>query len=104
MMNTGFTSPELMCDFGLQFDIISANTLPGYITKIIDESKTKQIRSEAAGVFKSGIEIGKHTDRGALLGIITDPFEVETLLEIRRSVSFTVYFEYHDPLINANTV
>ena len=84
--------------------IISANTPPGYITKIIDESQTKQIRSEAAGVFKSVIEIGKHTERGDLLGIITDPFEGETLSEIRSSVSGTVYFEYHDPLINANTV
>jgi predicted deacylase len=159
MMNTGFTSPKLMCDFGLQFGIlrkprpydtttlnynwqiwetkafsvyanatdvidenaadeavyailrfldkqgiISANTPPGYITKIIDESQTKQIRSEAAGVFKSVIEIGKHTERGDLLGIITDPFEGETLSEIRSSVSGTIYFEYHDPLINANTV
>lgn len=159
MMNTGFTSPELMQDFGLQFGIlrkprpydtttlnynwqiwetkafsvyanatdvidenaadeavyailrfldkqgiISANTPPGYITKIIDESQTKQIRSEAAGVFKSVIEIGKHTERGDLLGIITDPFEGDTLSEIRSSVSGTVYFEYHDPLINANTV
>ena len=159
MMNTGFTEPELMRDFGLQFGIIrkprpydtttlnynwqiwetkafsvyanatdvidenaadeavyailrflsqqgiiSANTPPGYITKIIDESQTKQIRSEAAGVFKSMIEIGKHTERGDLLGIITDPFEGEVLSEIRSSVSGTVYFEYHDPLINADTV
>ena len=84
--------------------ITSANTPPGCITKIIDESKTKQIRSEAAGIFKSMIEIGKHTERGDLLGIITDPFEGETLSEIRSSVSRTIYFEYHDPLINANTV
>ena len=47
-------------------DIISANTPPGYITKIIDESKTKQIRSEASGVFKSLIDIGKRVERGEL--------------------------------------
>ena len=159
MMNTGFTSPELMKDFGLQFGIIrkprpydtttlnynwqvwetkafsvyanatdvidenaadeavyailrfldkqgiiTANTPPGYITKLIDESKTKQIRSEAAGVFKSCIEIGKRVERGDILGIISDPFDVETVSEIRSTVSGTVYFEYFAPLINSNTV
>lgn len=103
IMDTGFTDPELMKDFGLQFGlvrpprpydtttlnynwqiwetkafsvyanatdeidekaadeavyailrfldkqgIISADTPPGYITRIIDESKTKQIQSESA--------------------------------------------------------
>lgn len=159
MMDTGFTDPELMKDFGLQFGIlrkprpydtttlnynwqvwetkafsvyanatdvidenaadeavyailrfldkqgiISAHTPPGYITKIIDESKTKQIRSETAGVFKSVIEIGKRVERGDMLGIISDPFEGEVVSEIRSTVSGTVYFEYHNPLINANTV
>ena len=159
MMDTGFTDPELMKDFGLQFGIlrkprpydtttlnynwqvwetkafsvyanatdvidenaadeavyailrfldkqgiISAHTPPGYITKIIDESKTKQIRSETAGVFKSVIEIGKRVERGDMLGVISDPFEGEVVSEIRSTVSGTVYFEYHDPLINANTV
>ena len=65
-----------------QQGIISANTPPGYITRIIDENQTKQIRSEAAGVFKSMTEIGKRTERGDLLGIITDPFEGEVLSEI----------------------
>ena len=159
MMDTGFASPELMKDFGLQFgiirkprpydtttlnynwqvwetkafsvyanatdvidenaadeavyailrfldkqDIITANTPPGYITKLIDESKTKQIRSEAAGVFKSCIEIGKRVERGDVLGTISDPFDGETVSEIRSTVSGTVYFEYFAPLINSNTV
>ena len=84
--------------------IISCSVPPGYITKIIDESQTKQIHSEAAGVFKSLIEIGKHTERGDLIGVITDPFEGETVSEIRSNVSGTVYFEYHNPLIHADTV
>ena len=159
MMDTGFASPELMKDFGLQFgiirkprpydtttlnynwqvwetkafsvyanatdvidenaadeavyailrfldkqDIITANTPPGYITKLIDESKTKQIHSEAAGVFKSCIEIGKRVERGDVLGTISDPFDGETVSEIRSTVSGTVYFEYFAPLINSNTV
>lgn len=159
LMDTGFTEPELMKDFGLQFGIvrsprpydtttlnynwqiwetkafsvyanatdeinekaadeavyailrfldkqgiINANTPPGYITKIIDESKTKQIQSEEAGIFRSFIEIGKRVERGDVLGIITDPFDGEIVSEIRSTVSGTVYFEYHDPLINSNTV
>ena len=84
--------------------IISYNTPPGYITKIIDENQTRQIHSEAAGVFKSLIEIGKHTERGDLIGVITDPFEGETVSEIRSNVSGTVYFEYHNPLSHADTV
>ena len=85
-------------------DIITANTPPGYITKLIYESKTKQIRSEAAGVFKSCIEIGKRVERGDVLGTISDPFDGETVSEIRSPVSGTVYFEYFAPLINSNTV
>ena len=159
IMDTGFTDPELMQDFGLQFGIIrkprpydtttlnynwqiwetkafsvyanatdeidetaaeevvyailrfldkqgkiSVNTPPGYMTKIIDESKTKQIRSEAGGIFRSLIEIGRRVDHGDLLGIIKDPFDGEIVSEIRSPVSGTVYFEYHAPLINSNTV
>ncbi len=159
MMDTGFTDPELMKDFGLQYGIIrkprpydtttlnynwqvwetkafsvyanatdvidedaadeavyailrfldrqgiiTANTPPAYVTKLTDESKTCQIRSEGAGIFKSLIGIGKRVEKGDLLGIISDPFDGETVSEIRSTVSGTVYFEYCAPLINSNTV
>ncbi|MGN0584604.1 MAG: M14 family metallopeptidase [Ruminococcus sp.] len=84
--------------------IISADTPPGYITRIIDESKTTQIQSESAGIFRSLIEVGKRVERGDVLGIITDPFDGEIVSTIRSNVSGTVYFEYHHPLINSNTV
>lgn len=84
--------------------IVSANTPPGYITKIIDESKTQQVRSESSGLFKSLIEIGRRVERGDVLGIISDPFDCELISEIRSPISGTVYFEYHNPLINSNTV
>ena len=159
MMDTGFTDPVLMKDFGLEFGIIrkprpydtttlnynwqiwetkafsvyanatdvidergseeavnailrfldkqsivAVNTPPGYVTKLTDESKTRQIRSEAAGVFKSLIGIGRRALKGDLLGMISDPFDGETLSEIRSTVTGTVYFEYCAPLINSNTV
>ena len=159
MMDTGFTDPVLMKDFGLEFGIIrkprpydtttlnynwqiwetkafsvyanatdvidergaeeavnailrfldkqsivAVNTPPGYVTKLTDESKTRQIRSEAAGVFKSLIGIGRRAQKGDLLGMISDPFDGETLSEIRSTVTGTVYFEYCAPLINSNTV
>ena len=159
MMDTGFTDPVLMKDFGLEFGIIrkprpydtttlnynwqiwetkafsvyanatdvidergaeeavnailrfldkqsivAVNTPPGYVTKLTDESKTRQIRSEAAGVFKSLIGIGRLAQKGDLLGMISDPFDGETLSEIRSTVTGTVYFEYCAPLINSNTV
>ncbi|MCR5142379.1 MAG: succinylglutamate desuccinylase/aspartoacylase family protein [Ruminococcus sp.] len=84
--------------------VITANTPPAYVTKIIDESKTSQIRSEAAGVLKSLISIGKRVERGDVLGIISDPFDGEIVSEIRSTVSGTIYFEYCAPLINSNTV
>lgn len=84
--------------------IIKANTPPAYVTKLVDESKTCQIRSEAAGVFKSLIQIGKRVEKGDLLGIISDPFDGETVSEIRSTVSGTIYFEYCAPIINSNTV
>ena len=84
--------------------IIKANTPPAYVTKLVDESKTCQISSEAAGVFKSLIQIGKRVEKGDLLGIISDPFDGETVSERRSTVSGTIYFEYCAPLINSNTV
>ena len=62
------------------------------------------VNSDAAGIFKSCIEIGKRVERGDILGTISDPFDGETVSEIRSTVSGTVYFEYFAPLINSNTV
>ncbi|WP_028509726.1 M14 family metallopeptidase [Ruminococcus sp. NK3A76] len=159
IMDTGFTDPDIMKDFGLEFGIIrkprpydtttlnynwqvwetkafsvyanatdeidehgaeeavnailrfmnnrgivSVKTPPGYITDILDESVTRQVRSEHAGVFFSMTEIGRRVERGDLLGRITDPFDGELVSEIRSPVSGTVYFEYHSPLINGKTV
>lgn len=84
--------------------IISAKIPPGYITEIMNESETEQIQSEAAGIFVSLTDVGKTVERGDVLGRITDPFDGELVSEIRTPVSGTVYFEYHNPLINAKTV
>ena len=84
--------------------IAAAKTPPGYITEILDESKTKQIQSEAAGIFFRTAEIGKTVENGDVLGRIHDPLDGELLTEIRSPVSGTVYFAYNSPLINAKAV
>ncbi len=159
MMDTGFTDPELMKDFGLEFGIVrkprpydtttlnynwqiwetkafsvyanatdeidekaakeavnailrfmdsrglvSAVTSPGYRTVILDESDTEQIRSGAAGLFFSTTEIGAAVEQGDVLGRVVDPFECETVSEIRSPAAGTIYFAYHSPLINEKTV
>ena len=159
MMDTGFTDPEIMKDFGLEFGIIrkprpydtttlnynwqvwetkafsvyanatdeidvkaadeavnailrfmnnrgivTAKTPPGYITEILNEGKTKQIQSEAAGLFFRTAEIGKTVEHGDVLGMIYDPLDGELVAEIRTPVSGSVYFAYNNPLINAKTV
>ena len=159
MMDTGFTDPEIMKDFGLAFGIIrkprpydtttlnynwqvwetkafsvyanatdetdskaaeeavnailrfmcrrgivTAKTPPGYITELIDEDMTKQIQSEAAGLFFRVTEIGSTVEHGDVLGRIYDPLAGELVAEIRTPVSGTVYFAYNSPLINAKTV
>ena len=159
MMNTGFTDPEIMEDFGFEYGlirtprpydtttlnynwqiwetkafsvyanatdeidekaadeavnailrfmdnrgIVTVKTPPGYITEILDEKQTEQIQSDHAGLFFSNTEIGRTVERGDVLGRITDPFDGELVSEIRSSVSGTVYFAYHSPLINAKTV
>ena len=159
IMETGFTSPNIMKDFGLEFGIIrkqrpydtttlnynwqvwetkafsvyanatdeidvkaadeavnailrfmnnrgivSTKTPPGYITEILDESKTKQIQSDSAGIFFRNTEIGKKVERGNILGRIYDPLDGELIAEIRSPVSGTVYFVYNSPLINSKTV
>jgi len=84
--------------------IVSAKTPPGYVTVVLNESETKQIQSESAGLFFSQTEIGTTVDRGDVLARIIDPFDGELVSEIRTPVSGTVYFAYHSPLINAKTV
>lgn len=159
IMDTGFTDPDIMKDFGLEFGIVrrprpydtttlnynwqvwetkafsvyanatdeidvkaadeavnailrfmsnrgivKAKTPPGYVTVILNESETKQIQSESAGIFFSKTDVGKNVERGDVLGEILDPFDGELISEIRTPVSGTVYFAYHSPLINAKTV
>jgi hypothetical protein len=84
--------------------IISTKISPGYVTAIVDESKTQQIQTESAGLFFSQTEIGRMVRRGDVLGRIVDPFDGELVSEIRTPVSGIVYFAYHSPLINAKTV
>ncbi|SEK74556.1 M14 family metallopeptidase [Ruminococcus albus] len=84
--------------------IVSAKTPPGYITEILDESQTQQLRSEAAGLFFRVTDIGKTVENGDILGRIYDPLDGELVAEIRTPVSGTVYFAYNSPLINAKTV
>ena len=84
--------------------IVTAKTPPGYITEILNEGKTKQIQSEAAGLFFRTAEIGKTVEHGDVLGMIYDPLDGELVAEIRTPVSGTVYFAYDNPLINAKTV
>ena len=84
--------------------IVTAKTPPGYVTVILNESKTKQIQSESAGIFFRVAEIGKTVERGDVLGRIYDPFDGELVAEIRTPVPGTVYFAYNSPLINAKTV
>ncbi|MEE5993407.1 MAG: M14 family metallopeptidase [Oscillospiraceae bacterium] len=159
MMDTGFTDPNLMKQFGFQFalirkprpydtttlnynwqiwetkafsvytnatdtidelsaeeavnsilrfmnsvGLISVRIHSGYHTEILQESQTKQIQSEAGGLFVSLVKIGQRVQRGDLLGKIIHPFDGGLISEIRTPVSGTVYFEYSSPLINEKTV
>ena len=84
--------------------IISAKVRAGYQTELLLESQTKQIQSEAGGLFVNLTEVGAHAEREDVLGKILNPFDGETVAEIRTPVSGTVYFAYNSPLINEKTV
>lgn len=84
--------------------IAAVKTPPGYMTVILDESNTKQIQTESAGLFFRVAKIGAAVTHGDVLGRIFDPFDGELVSEIRTPVSGTVYFSYNSPLINAKTV
>ncbi|MBQ2580123.1 MAG: succinylglutamate desuccinylase/aspartoacylase family protein, partial [Ruminococcus sp.] len=84
--------------------MVKVTTPPGYNTQVLDESKTRQVRSDHAGIFFSLTQIGRRVEKGDILGRITDPFDCELVSEIRSPVSGTVYFAYNSPLINAKTV
>ena len=84
--------------------MVKVTTPPGYNTQVLDESKTRQVRSDHAGIFFSLTQIGRRVEQGDILGRITDPFDCELVSKIRSPVSGTVYFAYNSPLINAKTV
>lgn len=84
--------------------LVNMHMHPGYQTMMLQESQTKQIQSEAGGVFVSMTKVGSHVERGDILGKIVHPFDGEVISEIRTPVSGIVYFEYSSPLINEKTV
>lgn len=84
--------------------IVSVRVRPGYQTEILHESQTKQIQSDCGGLFVNLTQVGKYVESGDVLGKIVHPFDGELISEIRTPISGIVYFVYHSPLINENTV
>lgn len=84
--------------------IVSVRIQPGYQTEILNGSHIKQIQSDCGGLFVNLTQVGKHVDSGEVLGKIVHPFDGELISEIRTPIAGTVYFVYHSPLINENTV
>ncbi len=84
--------------------IIQTRVCPGYQTELLQEKQTRQVQSEAGGIFKPVKCVGDHVDSGELLASVMHPFDGTLVSEIRSPVAGTIYFSWSDPLISEKTV
>lgn len=84
--------------------IIKGKIRPSYCTEIIHENGTEQIRSDAAGIFRSMTHVGAHVEENDILGRIIDPLDCSEKSIIRAEHSGEVFFEYNKPLIDESTI
>ncbi len=91
---------RFMCSAG----IINGKVQPGYCTEIIPENGTEQVRSDAAGIFRSLTHVGAHVEQNDVLGKIIDPLDCSEKSVICADHSGVVFFEYNKPLIDESTI
>lgn len=90
--------------FLYESNIITAKILGGYNTIIIDEDKTKQIKSPCGGLFRPILQVGDIVEKHQKIGEIINPINAEIKAEIFSKNSGTVYFCYNNPLVLEHTV
>ena len=84
--------------------IIRAKLCPGFQTELLRENQTRQVQSEAGGIFKQVKHIGNRVNSGELLASVMHPFDGSLVSEVRSPVNGTIYFSWSDPLISEKTV
>lgn len=95
---------EAILRFMNQAELATIHTTPGYVTELVEESNTSQIRADCGGIFQACVKIGEQVVAGQVIGQILDPFEGTVLTEILADHAGVLYFSYHKPLIHESTV
>lgn len=75
----------------------------GYISQVVEDTEMAAVRTRTAGLFESLVQVGEEVEAGQILALVTDPYEGETLEELRAPVDGIVFFAHNDPLTYANT-
>ena len=98
------TAAHAILRFMSNVGIISHKIRYGYATEIIEESGITQIRTTHGGIFETKVRTGDLVEQGQVIGEVKNPFDNETVEEIKATDSGVVYFRYNKPLINQNIV
>lgn len=71
---------------------------PDFNSQIVHESDLSAVKAPVAGIFRKMKTAGNQVKKGEVMALITDPYEGETLCEIKAPTSGVVFFAHNQPL------
>ena len=75
----------------------------GYISRVVESTDFKAIRSHRAGFFESHVNAGDRIEKDQKLAIITDPMTAEVREILRSDIEGVVAFMHNETLCYQNT-
>lgn len=72
-------------------------------SQIIKDTSIVSVRSNAAGMFESVVQVGQRVEAGSLLAKILNPLDGEVLANMYSSIDGIVYYMHANPLVYEHT-
>ena len=90
-------------NFMVKNGIIDYRGDEGYISRVVESTDFKAIRSHRAGFFESLVNAGDRIEKDQKLAIITDPMTAEVREILRSDIEGVVAFMHNETLCYQNT-
>ncbi|MCI8518471.1 MAG: succinylglutamate desuccinylase [Hungatella sp.] len=85
--------------FLTRMGILRYTSHSGYIATVLHEEDLRNVRSDAAGIYRRLADPGKEVARGEVLARVLDPLEGHVVSEIRSPAAGIVFFAHSHPLV-----
>lgn len=76
----------------------------GYIATVLHEDDLRNVRTEAAGIYRRKVEPGQEIYKGEVLAEIMDPQEGEIINQIVSPIGGIVFFAHAQPLVMEKSI